>query len=107
MENNTPKMNAKEAIALAKKALKDIGHWDNFDVERGRFFSNDRTYDYNHWLISFSYTEDNPLNEDDALPMLIVNDEEKIVTFVSWKTSEFMLSYDKEKDKYYHPTLSR
>ena len=95
-----------QAIALAKKALKDIGHWENFKIEKGRVFENDPPYDYKHWLISFNFTE-NDWNDGEVTPMVIVNDEDKIVTFVSWQRSEFLLSYDKQKDHYYHSTLSR
>jgi hypothetical protein len=93
-----------QAIKLAKKALKDIGHWEDFKIENANFWDKDPPYDYNHWLVSFNF-EGNDWS--DIAPMLVINDEKGIVTFVSWKKSEFLLSYDKEKDKYFHPTLSR
>lgn len=93
-----------QAINLAKKALKDIGHWENFKIEKANFWEKDPPYDYKHWLVSFNFEGD---DWSDVAPMLIVNDEKGIVTFVSWKKSEFLLSYDKGKDKYFHPKLSR
>lgn len=95
-----------QAIDLAKKALKDIGHWENFKLEKAILWEEDPPYDYKHWLVSFNFTEDD-WNNGEVPPRLIVNDEKKIVTFVSWKKSSFLLSYDKEKNKYSHPTLSR
>ena len=103
MESNLTKQ---QALNLAKKALKDIGHWENFKLEKANLWENDPPYDYKHWLISFNFTE-NDWNNGEVTPMVIVNDEDKVVTFVSWKKSEFLLSYNKEKDKYFHPTLSR
>lgn len=100
------KMQKTEAIALAKKALQDIGHWENFKIERARFFYRDPPYDYKHWLVSFNFTEKD-WYQGEVTPIVIVNDEEGIVTFVSWKKSEFLLQYNKGKDKYFHPTLSR
>ena len=95
-----------DAISLAKKALKDIGHWEDFKIEKARIFEKDPPYDYRNWLVSFHFTEQDWFNGEIA-PMVIVNDEEEIVTFVSWKMSKFLLRYDKEKDKYWHKTLSR
>lgn len=108
MEENIEhaKMSKEEAIGLAKKALKDIGHWEDFRVENGRFLLADNFYDYNWWLVSFNFTE-NDWNNGEVPPIVIVNDKDKLVTFVSWKTSSFLLSYDKTKDKYFHSTLSR
>jgi len=99
-------MTKEEAIALAKKALKDIGHWESFKIENGRFGEPTPPYDYNFWLISFNFTEDD-YNQGLITPMIIVNDEEQLVTFVSWKKSSFLLDYNEEEDKYTHPTLSR
>lgn len=101
-----PTLTKEEAITLSKKALKDIGHWEKFNIENGRFFEKDTPYDYNHWIISFKFQEQDPFNGKEV-PTLIVNDEEKTVTFVSWSRTDFLLSYNAEKDKYYHPTLSR
>lgn len=95
-----------EAIALAKKALKDIGHWEDFKIENGRFFNQDPPYDYNHWLISFNFTERDWF-KGEITPTIIINDEEQLVTFVSWYKSSFLLDYNKINDKYSHPTLSR
>ena len=101
METNLTK---ELAIALGKKALKDIGHWENFRVENGRVFEKDPPYVYTHWLVSFNFDGN---DWSDIAPRIIINDEEGIVTFVSWSRASFLLQYDKEKDKYYHPTLSR
>lgn len=95
-----------QSLFLAKKALKDIGHWENFKIEKANLWEKDPPYDYRHWLVSFGFTE-NDSNDGEVTPMIIVNDEEQIVTFVSWKKSEFLLSYDKKSDKYFHPRLSR
>lgn len=103
METNLTK---EQAIALAKKALKDIGHWENFKIENGRVFEKDPPYDYKHWLIWFNFTEED-WNNGEITPTLTINDGTKEVINVSWKKSVFVLSYDKESDKYHHPTLSR
>lgn len=94
-----------QAIDLAKKALQDIGHWE-FKLEKAHLWEEDPPYDYSHWLVSFNFKE-NDWNNGEVTPMIIVNDEEKVVTFVSRKKSACLLTYDKEKEKYYHPTLSR
>jgi|GEM_PF-6209724 len=103
MDSNLTKQ---QAIDLAKKALKDIGHWENFKIEEGRVFEKDPPYDFRHWLINFNFTK-NDWNNGEVTPILIVNDELQQVVNVSWKKSVFPLSYDKEKNKYSHPTLSR
>jgi hypothetical protein len=103
METN---LTVEKAINLAKKALKDIGHWENFKIEAARVFEKDPPYDFRNWLISFNFTKDD-WNNGEVTPMLIINDELEVVVNVSWKKSVFPLSYNKEKDKYFHPTLSR
>ncbi|XRE43155.1 hypothetical protein ACIVBQ_001359 [Tenacibaculum discolor] len=103
MESNLTK---EQAIKLAKRALKDIGHWENFKIEDGSYWVKDPPYDYNFWQINFKFHENDPFNGKEV-PTLIVNDEEGVVTFVSWSRTDFLLSYDTENDKYYHPTLSR
>ncbi|PKH50003.1 hypothetical protein CXF68_04475 [Tenacibaculum sp. Bg11-29] len=95
-----------EAVALARKALKDIGHWEEFKIEKGRVFEKTPPYDYNHWLVSFNFTKDDWRNGE-VTPMVVVNDEDQLVTFVSWKKSNFLLSYNESKDEYYHSELSR
>ncbi len=95
-----------EAIELAKKALEDIGHWEPFKLQSGRFFKKSKYDSYDHWLVSFNFTEKDWHNGE-VTPMVTINDEELKVTFVSWKKSEFLLSYDEKEDKYYHPKLSR
>jgi len=96
-----------EAIELAKKALVDIGHWEDFKIENARFFNdNDPLYNFDHWIVSFNFTEDD-WNKGEVTPVLIVNDITAQVVNVSWKKSVFPLRYDKENDKYHHPQLSR
>lgn len=99
-------MKKEDAINLAQKALKDIGHWESFKIEKAFHYKRDSLYDYNHWVVSFNFTKDD-WYQGEVTPVIIVNDEEDIVTFISWKKSSFLLQYDKEKDKYFHPTLSR
>ncbi len=100
------KIDKDKAIKLAEKALKDIGHWGKFQLKTANFIERKSMYGYNYWQVNFNFTE-NDWNNGEITPTVIVNDEEQIVAFVSWKKSEFLLSYDKEKDKYFHPTLSR
>ena len=101
-----PKINKKNAIKLAKKSLEDIGHWEDFKLITANFIERKSLYGFNYWQISFNFSE-NDWNEGEITPIIIINDDDQIVTFVSWKKSEFLLLYDKQNDKYYHPTLSR
>ncbi len=101
-----PKLIEAQAIALAKKALMDIGHWEDFKIVKAVFSKILTLYDYGHWYVSFYFTEKD-WHKGEVTPYLIVNDDEQIVTVVSWKKSWFSLSYDAAADKYYHPTLSR
>jgi hypothetical protein len=103
MDTNLTK---EQAIALAKKALKDIGHWENFKIEGTRILKKSPPYDFNYWLVWFNFTEKD-YDNGVITPTLTINDEAKKVISVSWKKSVFVLLYDKEKDKYNHPTLSR
>jgi hypothetical protein len=95
-----------DAINLAKKALQDIGHWEGFNLEKANYIERLSPYGYKRWIVSFNFTEDD-WSRGEITPLVIVNDEEEIVTFVSWKKSEFLLQYNKVKDKYFHPNLSR
>jgi hypothetical protein len=96
-----------QAIELGKKALKDIGHWEDFKIENARFLNdNDPFHNFDHWMVWFNFT-DNDWNNGEVTPMLIINDEIAEVVNASWKKSVFPLFYDKENDKYYHRTLSR
>jgi hypothetical protein len=101
MEANLTK---EQAISLGKKTLLDLGHWEKFDTQKATFISKeiDNYYDANHWIVSFNFK-----NGDDAFPMITIMDETSIVHSISWKTSHFILSYDREKNKYFHPRLSR
>lgn len=100
------KMNKNIAINLAEKALKDIGHWENFQLKTANFIERKSMYGYNFWQVNFNFTE-NDWNNGEVTPTVIVNDEKQVVTFVSWKKSEFLLSYNEEENKYFHTTLSR
>jgi len=96
-----------QAIALAKKALMDIGHWEDFKMGKAHFFNdNDPLFDFDHWIVSFNFLRNNWINGE-ITPVLIIRDDAGQVINVSWKKSVFVLSYDKEADKYHHPTLSR
>ena len=100
-------MKKEDVLFLAKKALVDIGHWEDFKIKNGRFFSdNDPLYNFNHWIVWFNFTKDD-WNNGEVTPTLIIDDVEKLVVNVSWKKSVFPLTYDKQKDKYYHHALSR
>lgn len=101
-----PNLKLEEAIELAKKALKDIGHWEPFKLERARFLKKNEYETYDSWLVSFNFTEKDWHNGE-ITPVLTINDEELKVIFVSWKKSEFLLSYNEKEDKYFHPKLSR
>ena len=104
MESNLTK---EQAIALGKKALTDIGHWESFKIENARFFNdNDPVHNYDHWMVWFNFSE-NDWNNGEVTPLLIINDELKEVVSVAWKKSVFPLSYDTVKNMYHHPTLSR
>lgn len=98
------KLTKEESIALGKKALIDLGHWEKFDTQNAVFISTaiDNYYDGNYWLVSFKFE-----NGDDAFPRITILDETSLIYSISWKTSHFILSYNKELDKYYHPKLSR
>lgn len=103
MERNLSK---EQAISLAKKALKDIGHWENFKIENANYIERRTPNGYYFWLVSFNFTE-NDWNDGKVTPIITVNDEEQLVTFISWKKGHFLLTYDADNDKYFHPTLSR
>jgi len=80
-----------EAIELGKKALKDIGHWEDFKIENARFFN--AFYKFDHWMVWFNFTDDD-WNKGEVTPLLIINDEIAEVVNVSWKKSVFPLFYD-------------
>jgi hypothetical protein len=105
MESNLIK---EEAIELAKKALLDIGHWEKFKIKDARYSEKGMlSKDHGSWLISFKFHENDPHNGKEV-PLITINDDERVVSFVSWgPSSHFLLSYDKQNDKYYHPKLSR
>ncbi|MGB3591536.1 MAG: hypothetical protein WBA16_07605 [Nonlabens sp.] len=99
-------MRKEQAITEAKKALKDIGHWEKFTNISAHYKENSSLFDYPHWFVRFQHTDDD-YKKGVVSPLMIVNDLDVLVTFCSWERSEFFLSYDETKMKYYHPTLSR
>ena len=99
-------MEREQAITEAKKALKDIGHWENFTNIDALYKEESSLFDSPHWFVRFQLTVDD-YKKGIVSPLVIVNEVEERVTFCSWERSEFFLSYDELATKYYHPRLSR
>ncbi len=99
-------MTEENVIEEARKALKDIGHWENFQYERAKLF--DKGYYENdpHWMVYFEHTEDD-YKKGIVSPYIKIDDLSGRVKQISWSRSHFFLNYDENKEKYHHPRLSR
>lgn len=99
-------MNREDVINEAIKALKDIGHWENFIFIKAHRKAKSSLFEYNHWYVRFQHTVDD-YKKGIVSPLIVVNEEEELVTFVNWERSEFLLSYCESENKYSHPRLNR
>lgn len=74
------KLTKNEAIDLAKKALNDIGLWENFKTEIANYFENGEIISlYNGnggWVVTFMFEEDN-WHKGVVNPTLLLDDVEK------------------------------
>ena len=96
----TANISKREAIEIATKVLKDIGEWEDFVIEKGVYIVEDKIYGYNHWLVSFNFSE-HDFHDGIIVPMLIIDDNTGIATHVSWGRVEFPLLYENTEGKYY------
>ncbi|NMH28441.1 hypothetical protein [Flavobacterium silvaticum] len=92
-----------QTFQLAKKALEDIGQWENFVNQKSTFVSKeiDENYNSDYWLVHFVFSD-----ADDVSPIVTIIDDTKLVHSISWKTSNFDLTYDAANDKYFHLGLN-
>ena len=89
-----------EAIAMAKKALIDVDLWKEYKLSSARLVTKGSYgLERDTWYVGFNFTEEDWHNGL-VNPTMIIDDVEKRVLNISYKTSFLVLIYDAKTSKY-------